>query len=118
MATLLDVVLAFSTWVKVGWVLWFAWGAWQFVWYRQERHQAATFRLPRRFNMIDPRTPESVGLRSVAPEPSADQLIPPEPERIVHRFVTPDPFDEVPPLVADATTNSSVPVGMGAPHSS
>lgn len=112
MATLLDVVLAFSTWIKIGWIAWIAWGVWQFVWYQQERQRATgSFRLPRRLNVIDPRTPESIGLRYRAPKPEL------EPEPIVHRLVTPDPFDEVPPHVADVAPNGSVPVGMGAPHS-
>jgi hypothetical protein len=115
MATLLDVVLAFSTWIKVGWVVWMAWGAWQIAWYRQG-HLEGTLTLPRRFNIIDSRAAEPAGPRAIpVQEPIGHRVLTPEP--IVHRFVTPDPFDEVPAHVADAAANSPSPVGMGAPHS-
>jgi hypothetical protein len=96
MAAFLDVLAAFSTWLKIGWVAWIAWGIWQIVWYRQERQGATgALRLPRRLNIIDPKTPESIGLRYRTPEP----------EPIVHRLVTPDPVVDVPPHVADAASD-------------
>jgi hypothetical protein len=114
MAAFLDVLFAFPTWLKIGWVVWTAWGAWQLAWYRRERHQAGAFTLPRRFNVIDSRAPEPAGARFAVPEPIGRRFLAPEP--IVHRFVTPDPFDEVPPHVADAATTGSVPEGMEAHH--
>ena len=41
MAEFLDILDAFSTQLKVGWVIWMAWGIGQIFWFRYERRPQA-----------------------------------------------------------------------------
>jgi hypothetical protein len=79
MSELLDVLDAFSTPLKIGWVLWIAWGIGQLWWYRQERTTRAA------------RTAAAPAARAVAPVKTAEP--PPRPTRLI----TPEPvFEPVP----------------------
>jgi hypothetical protein len=82
MAELLDVLDAFSYPIKVGWVIWIAWGIGQVFWYRHERRpQSAT------------RTAAAVSPKPVVAKKAA-------PAPVVQRFVTPEPVLETPAHVA------------------
>jgi hypothetical protein len=71
MTELLDVLDAFSTPIKAGWVVWLAWGIGQVFWYRQERQPS----YPKR----------------AVPPPSRRASAVRKPASIVHRLVTPEP---------------------------
>jgi len=71
MAELIDVLDAFSTPLKIGWVIWAAWGVGQVFWYRHERKprtaSARTAPVRKRF-ASKPSVPERAGTRLVTPE--------------------------------------------------
>ena len=74
MAELLDVLDAFSTPLKIAWVVWIAWGVGQLFWYRYERKpQVAASKPPaspvRKPFVSRPSTPDRVVTRLVTPEP-------------------------------------------------
>jgi hypothetical protein len=73
MAELLDALDAFSMPLKVGWVVWLAWGIGQIFWYRRERKSpvaakqvAAPVRRP---FLSRPSTPQRSSTRLVTPDP-------------------------------------------------
>ncbi len=71
MAELIDVLDAFSTPLKIGWVIWVAWGIGQVFWYRHERkpRMASARTAPVRKPFVSkPSVPERVGTRLVTPE--------------------------------------------------
>lgn len=78
MVELLDVLDAFSMPLKVGWVVWIAWGIGQALWYRSERRpqaaraQAVAARKP---FVSKPSLPERPMTRLVTPE----QVLPKKP---------------------------------------
>jgi hypothetical protein len=82
MGELLEVVDAFSMPIKVGWVVWLAWGVGQVFWYRHERK-------PR------------VHSTRVVPPPSRRSAAVRTPTPVVHRMITPEPT-HVPSAVADS----------------
>jgi hypothetical protein len=71
MAEFLDILDAFSTQLKVGWVVWIAWGIGQIFWFRYERRpqaaraKAAAARKP---FVSKPSLPERPMTRLVTPE--------------------------------------------------
>jgi hypothetical protein len=78
MAEFLDILDAFSTQLKVGWVIWMAWGIGQIFWFRYERRpQAARARAKaaRKPFVSKPSLPERPMTRLVTPE----QVLPKEP---------------------------------------
>lgn len=77
MAEFLDILDAFSTQLKVGWVVWIAWGIGQIFWLRYERRpQAARARAAARKPFVSkPSLPERPMTRLVTPE----QVLPKEP---------------------------------------
>ena len=83
MAELLDILDAFSTQLKVAWVVWLAWGVAQIFWYRYERRPQA-------------------GKQSAA-APSRKPFVskPAWPERQMTRLVTPDQVMPKEPVVAE-----------------
>jgi hypothetical protein len=77
MFELLDILDAFSTPLKVAWVVWLAWGVAQVFWYRYERRQGSASRAAapvRKPFVSKPSMPERP-TRLVTPE----QVIPKEP---------------------------------------
>ena len=77
MFELLDILDAFSTPLKVGWVVWLAWGVAQVFWYRYERRQRSATRAAapvRKPFVSKPSMPERP-TRLVTPE----QVMPKEP---------------------------------------
>ena len=71
MAELLDILNAFSTPLKVGWVVWAAWGIGQVLWYRHERRAKTTNRAhaPARKPFVSkPSLPDRPVTRLVTPE--------------------------------------------------
>ncbi len=77
MAELLDILDAFSTQLKVGWVVWLAWGIGQVFWFRYERRpQAGRARAARARKpfVSKPSLPERPMTRLVTPE----QVLPKE----------------------------------------
>lgn len=83
MAELLDILDAFSTPLKVAWVVWLAWGIAQIFWYRYERR---------------PRTVK----RAAAPARKPFVSRPSVPERSTTRLVTPDRVMPKQPVVAES----------------
>ena len=83
MAELLDVLNAFTTPLKMAWVVWLAWGSGQVFWYRYERrpqvatHKPATSSARKPF-VSRPSTNDRVVTRLVTPE----QVIGHQPEPI------------------------------------
>jgi len=89
MAEFLDILDAFSTQLKVGWVIWMAWGIGQIFWFRYERRpQAARARAKaaRKPFVSKPSLPERPMTRLVTPE----QVLPKEP---AHAESTAAPVD-------------------------
>jgi len=79
MAELLDILDAFSIPLKVGWVVWIAWGIGQIFWYRYERRPQATRAqaavAARKPFVSKPSLPERPMTRLVTPE----QVLPKKP---------------------------------------
>ena len=79
MAELLDILDAFSMPLKVGWVVWIAWGIGQIFWYRYERRPQATRAqaavAARKPFVSKPSLPERPMTRLVTPE----QVLPKKP---------------------------------------
>ena len=91
MAELLDVLDAFSTPLKVAWVVWLAWGVAQIYWYRYERSSQRANR-----SVAPPKKP-FVSKPSMPERPT--RLVTPEqvtPEQVTPEQVTPNkiPFDD------------------------
>ena len=87
MTELIDVLDAFSTPLKIGWVVWLGWGVGQVVWYRHERRSAAA--------------PKAAPAKSVPPSVLKRAARKPAPEPVVHRLITPEPTLDAPrPAVA------------------
>lgn len=70
MFELLDILDAFTTPLKVAWVVWIAWGIGQIFWYRHERRpQPARTAAPKRKPFVSkPSLPERPMTRLVTPE--------------------------------------------------
>jgi hypothetical protein len=75
MAELLDVLDAFSTPIKIGWVVWIAWGVGQVFWYRQERSSAAAAKS----RPAPARKTAAARKQAAAPQPLVTRLVTPEP---------------------------------------
>jgi hypothetical protein len=83
MAELLDVLNAFTTPLKVAWVVWFAWGVGQVFWYRHERKPQTASKRPsappvRKPFVSKPSGSDRVVTRLVTPE----QVITHQPEPV------------------------------------
>jgi hypothetical protein len=78
-AELLDVANAFTTPLKVAWVVWLAWGIGQVYWYRFERARAAAVTSP---------SSARVPRRTVPPRPGRP-VVTPAAAPIVGRLITP-----------------------------
>lgn len=85
MSEVVDVLDAFSNLLKIGWVVWLAWGIGLVFWYRRERKPSE--------GSLAPAAPEA-RKRAAVNEPD-DALV-------VRRLVTPEPVMESAPPVADA----------------
>jgi hypothetical protein len=83
MAELLDILDAFTTPLKVAWVVWLAWGIAQIFWYRYERR------------------PQTAN-RAATPARKAFVSKPSMPERSTTRLVTPDQVMPKAPAFAEA----------------
>jgi len=89
MAELLDILNAFSTPLKVGWLVWAAWGIGQFLWYRHERRAKTASRAhaPARKPFVSkPSLPDRPVTRLVTPE----QVMPSD-----RPFAEPAPGDSI-----------------------
>jgi len=89
MAELMDILDAFSNPLKIGWVVWVAWGIGQVFWYRQERKPQWA---PK--SAVVPSARKPVAVKKAAPAPAP----------VVQRFVTPEPVfapSPPPPVVMD-----------------
>lgn len=74
MAELLDVLAAFTMPLKMGWVVWFAWGIGQIFWYRRGRQSASTRPAPARKPFLSkPSTTQRTSTRLITPEPVIGQ---------------------------------------------
>ena len=92
MFELLDILDAFSTPLKVGWVVWLAWGVAQVFWYRYERRQRSA-------------------TRAAAPVRKPFVSKPSMPERPT-RLVTPEQvMPKVPAFAESAPADDSVRIG-------
>jgi hypothetical protein len=73
MAELLDILDAFPMPLKIGWVVWFAWGIGQIFWYRHDRTSSTASKRPsaplRRPFVSKPSMPQRAGTRLITPEP-------------------------------------------------
>jgi hypothetical protein len=81
MAELLDILDAFTMPLKIGWVVWFAWGIGLVFWYRHDRNsQTASKRAPARRPFVSkPSLPQRAGTRLITPEPVIGHEAPVEP---------------------------------------
>jgi hypothetical protein len=72
MVELLDVLDAFSTPLRMAWVVWLAWGVAQIFWYRYERNSRAAAAVPatpvRKPFVSKPSLPARVPMRIATPE--------------------------------------------------
>jgi hypothetical protein len=69
MAELLDILNAFTTQLKVAWVVWIAWGIGQIFWYRYERRPKTAVKTSARKPFVSkPSLPERPMTRLVTPE--------------------------------------------------
>jgi hypothetical protein len=77
MAELLDILDAFTLPLKIGWVVWLAWGIGQIFWYRHEGTSQSTAKrapAPARKPFVSrPSMPQRVGTRLITPEPMIGQ---------------------------------------------
>jgi hypothetical protein len=105
MAELLDILDAFTTPLKVAWVVWIAWGVGQVFWYRYERrpqaaHASAT---PARKPFVSkPSLPERPMTRLVTPE----QVIPADASVEPASADGPSQIGELDQFVADFEMNT------------
>ncbi|HVQ14559.1 MAG TPA: hypothetical protein VMS40_13250 [Vicinamibacterales bacterium] len=106
MAELLDILDAFTTPLKVAWVVWLAWGIAQIFWYRYERRPQAANRAAvtaRKPFVSKPSKPERSTTRLVTPEqvmpqqPAFADTTPPE---------GPGPIGEIDQFVASFEMNT------------
>jgi hypothetical protein len=119
MAELLDILDAFTMPLKMGWVVWFAWGVGQIFWYRHERKSpSASTRASapvRKPFVSKPSVPERVGTRLITPESVIRQeaspvepvpFAPPHIEPAPALLEAPDPVPELDRFVADFEMNT------------
>ena len=105
MAELLDILDAFTMPLKIGWVVWLAWGIGQIFWYRHEGTSRSTSQrapAPARKPFVSkPSMPQRVGTRLITPEPVLGQEPAPfEPPAFEPPAFEPPSFE--PPLVEPA----------------
>jgi hypothetical protein len=93
MAELMDILDAFTTPLKIAWVVWFAWGVGQIFWYRYERK------------------PQAAPARTSARKPFVSK--PSAPERPMTRLVTPEQVASA-PAVVESPGGESFPALMDA----
>jgi hypothetical protein len=101
MAELLDVLDAFTTPLKIAWVVWIAWGVAQIFWYRYERKPHVARRTP-----------------AAAPARQPFVSRPSAADRLVTRLVTPEvithqaePIEPAPVAPAPVVDNTPVEIG-------
>ncbi len=86
MAELLDILDAFAMPLKVGWVVWLAWGIGLVFWYRHDRDSETASKRPsapvRKPFVSKPSMPQRRETRMLTPEPAVGHqpLVAPEPE--------------------------------------
>jgi hypothetical protein len=84
MAELLDILDAFATPLKVGWVVWLAWGIGLVFWYRHDRDSATASKRPsapvRKPFVSKPSMPQRRETRMITPEPAVEHQAPVVPE--------------------------------------
>ena len=101
MSEMVDVLDAFSNPLKIGWIVWLAWGTGLVFWYRRERK------------------PREGSLAQAAPEARTRAVVnEPDDAPVVRRLVTPEPVIESAPLVAEAISrvaDAMPPVAEGLP---
>jgi hypothetical protein len=125
MAELVDILDAFTTPLKVGWVVWLAWGVGQVFWYRHERRaRAAAASRPsaapvRRPFVSKPSGADRVITRTVTPEQvktdQAPQIEPSSPDAVpAADNATGDQIGELDRFVADFEMNTRP--RPGEPH--
>jgi hypothetical protein len=105
MAELLDILDAFSTQLKVAWVVWLAWGVAQVFWYRHERRPQPAKRVApvRKPFVSKPSVSERQTTRLVTP----DQVMPkPMPGAESPATDGPGPIGELDQFVASFEMNS------------
>lgn len=88
MTELLDVANAFSTPLKVAWIVWLAWGIGQAYWFKHERANAAAPKLPKA-----PRAPRKALLKRDKAVQPVGRLITPQ-----HVAPKPQPAPEAAPV--------------------
>jgi hypothetical protein len=95
MAELLDILNAFTTPLKIAWVVWLAWGIGQVFWYRYERK------------------PQAAAARTAARKPFVSK--PSVPEWGMTRLVTPDQVVKTAPIVESPSGESFPALVDGSP---